>query len=108
MAALSAWAFGKPSWKRWHWKRWHANFLPTNGPRMIGRAARWLPTRVNTGLRQGVAAHVGEVVLIAIPVDVPRADQPFDLFRLQLLAGGLPLQLSDDLVHAAPSIFPVL
>jgi hypothetical protein len=24
---------------RWHWKRWHANFSPTNGPRMIGRAA---------------------------------------------------------------------
>ena len=32
---------------------------------------------------------------------VTRTDQPLELFRLQLLAGGLPLQLSDHLLHAA-------
>jgi hypothetical protein len=36
--------------------------------------ARWLLARVNTGLSQSVPAHVGEVMLIAIPVDVARAD----------------------------------
>jgi hypothetical protein len=39
-------------------------------------------------------------VLITVPVDVARADQPLELFWRQLLAGGLPLQFSDDLVHA--------
>jgi NHL repeat len=43
-------------------------------------------------------------VLVAIPVDVPRADQRLELFRLELLAGGLPLQLSDDLLHAAHTV----
>jgi hypothetical protein len=52
-------------------------------------------------LSQSVAALVGEEVLIAVPVDVARADQPLELFWRQLLAGGLPLQLSDDLVHAS-------
>jgi len=55
------------------------------------------------GLRQGIAAHAGEQVLIAIPVDVSGADQSLELFRLQLLAGGLPLQLSDDLLHVTYS-----
>jgi hypothetical protein len=31
--------------------------------------------RVDPGLSQSVAAFVGEEVLIAVPVDVPRADQ---------------------------------
>ena len=59
--------------------------------------------RVNTGLRQSLATLAREEVLVAIPVDVSRADQPLELFRVQLLAGGLPLQLSDDLPHAAQS-----
>jgi hypothetical protein len=37
--------------------------------------------------------------VIAVPVDVARAD--LELFWRQLLARGLPLQLSNDLVHAA-------
>jgi hypothetical protein len=40
-------------------------------------------------------------MLIAVPVDVARSDQPLELFWRQLLAGGLSLELSDDLVHAA-------
>ena len=35
--------------------------------------------------------------LLAIPVDVARADQALELFRLQFLAGELPLQLADEL-----------
>jgi hypothetical protein len=59
--------------------------------------------RLNAELSQGVVALVGEEVLIAVPIDVARADQPLELFWRQLLAGGLPLQLSDDLVHSAHS-----
>jgi hypothetical protein len=59
--------------------------------------------RVDPRLSQSVTALIGEVVLIAVPVDVPRADQRLELFWRQLLAGGLPLQLSDDLVHATYS-----
>jgi hypothetical protein len=64
--------------------------------------------RVDAGLSQSVAALISEEVLIAVPVDVARADQPSELFRLQLLAGQQPLQLSDDLVHAAtPTTNPI-
>jgi hypothetical protein len=49
----------------------------------------------------GVVAHVSEEIFIAIPVDVARADQTLELFQLQPFAGDLPLQLSDDLLHAA-------
>jgi hypothetical protein len=55
---------------------------------------------VSTGLSQSVPAHVGKVMLIAIPAG---ADQLLELFWRQLLAGGLPLQLSDDLLHAGQS-----
>jgi hypothetical protein len=64
---------------------------------------RDIRARVDTGLSQSLAAPVGEQVLIAVPVEVARADQPLELFRLQLLAGGLSLQLSDDLLHSARS-----
>jgi len=57
-------------------------------------------SRLDAGLSQSVSALVGEEVLIAVPVDVARADQPLDLLWRQLLASSLPLQLSDDLVHA--------
>jgi hypothetical protein len=52
-------------------------------------------------LSQSLAAHASEQVLFAIPEDVPRADQPLELFWLKLLPRGLPLQFSDDLLHAA-------
>jgi hypothetical protein len=42
-------------------------------------------------------------VFVVVPVDVAGADQSLELFRLQLLAGNLPFQLSDDLFHAARS-----
>jgi hypothetical protein len=38
--------------------------------------SRWLLARVDGRLSQSVPAHVGEVMLIAIPVDVARAEQP--------------------------------
>src|SRR5580704_15709123 len=57
--------------------------------------------RLDAELSQSVAALVGQEVLIAVPVDVARADQRLELFWRQLLAGGLPLQFSNDLVHAA-------
>ena len=60
--------------------------------------------RLDAELSQSVAAFVGEEVLITVALDVARADQPLELFWRQLLAGGLPLQLSDDLVHAAHSL----
>jgi len=63
--------------------------------------------RLDAELSQSVAALVGQEVLIAVPVDIARADQRLELFWRQLLAGGLPLQLSNDLVHAA-SIMNVL
>ena len=59
--------------------------------------------RVNTWLRQSLATLAREQVFVAVAVDVPRADQPLELFRLQLLAGDLPLQFSDHLLHAARS-----
>jgi hypothetical protein len=59
--------------------------------------------RVYAGLSQSVAALVSKEVLIAIPIDVTRANQPLELFWRQPLAGDLPLQLSDGLVHAAHS-----
>jgi hypothetical protein len=34
-------------------------------------------------------AHVSKEVLLAIPIDVACADQPFELFGCQLLAGDL-------------------
>jgi hypothetical protein len=43
----------------------------------------------------------GEEVLIAILADVTRADHPLEPFRFQVLAGDLPLQFSDHLLHAA-------
>jgi hypothetical protein len=57
--------------------------------------------RLDAELSQSVAALVGQEVLIAVPIDVARADQRLKLLRRQLLAGGLPRQLSNDLVHAA-------
>src|SRR6202040_4019114 len=66
---------------------------------MVGRQ-RALP-RLDAELSQSVAALVGQEVLIAVPVDVARADQCLELFWRQLRAGGLPLQLSNNLVHAA-------
>src|SRR5580704_13251712 len=59
--------------------------------------------RVDAGLSQSFAAHVSKQVLLAIPVDVSRADQPLELFWRERLAGDLPLQLSDHLLHAARS-----
>jgi hypothetical protein len=50
--------------------------------RPLGDGSRWLLARVDGGLSQSVPARVGEVMLIAIPVDVARADQPLELFRL--------------------------
>ena len=50
---------------------------------------------------QSVAALVGEEVLIVVPVDVARADQPLEPSWRQLLVGGLPVQVSDDLDHAS-------
>ncbi len=32
----------------------------------------------STGPRQGIAAHVGEEVLVTVPVDVARTDQPLE------------------------------
>jgi hypothetical protein len=57
---------------------------------------------VDARLSESIAAFVGEDVLIAIPVNVACADQALELFWRQLLACNLPLQLSDDLVHAVP------
>jgi hypothetical protein len=57
--------------------------------------------RIDARLSQSFAAHVSEEVFLAIPVDVATPDQTLELFRLQLLPGDLPLQLSDDLFHAA-------
>jgi hypothetical protein len=44
-----------------------------------------LDLMVNFGLSQSVVALVSQEVLIAVPVDVTRADQCPQLFRLQLL-----------------------
>jgi hypothetical protein len=58
-------------------------------------------SRLDPELSKSIAGFIGEEVLIAVPVDVARPDQRLELFWRQLLAGGLPLQLSDDFVHAA-------
>jgi hypothetical protein len=42
-----------------------------------------------------------EVMLLPIPVDIARADEPLELFWRQLFTSELPFQLSNDLVHAA-------
>jgi hypothetical protein len=72
-------------------------------PSIFHVARLMLHPRVHAGLSQSFATHVSEEVLIAVPVDVAGADQRPELFRLQLLPCDLPLQLSDDLFHAARS-----
>jgi hypothetical protein len=110
MAALSARAFGKPSWKRSHqlladerpsddWPC-RLRLFPRVPEGLDDFGARWLLAGVRRAEPER-AGHVGEVMLVAIPVDVARADEPLKLFRLQLFTSGLPLQLSDHLVHAA-------
>ena len=89
--------FFAPEARKFGWRS--GQHLPISMP------LRPLPLMCNPRLdpewRKSVAGFIGEEVLIAVPVDVARPDQRLELFWRQLLAGGLPLQLSDDLVHAA-------
>ena len=60
---------------------------------------------VYSGLGQSFATLGCEVVLVPVPVDIARADEPLELFWRQLCATELPFQSSNDLVHAAYSPF---
>jgi hypothetical protein len=75
---------------------------PTREFRFQGTPSLWcVPSGLTPARARSLATLRRKLMLLPVAVDIARADEPLELFWRQLLAGELPFQFSNNLVHLA-------